>query len=402
MRLIILLFLITCGLLFYGIYLSVFQLSIVQSEIALENPPGYYDYKGITHVHSKASTGSGTYSEILKAGKSTKLDFILFTDANLPKRPSFIEGFYQGMLVLAAGEYTYFDSRILYYGGAEDTPPPGQTQTQVFFADKLSQIENPYLDMIVLAHPYYSSYKWQGEHPPGLRGLEVINLKSVLQKSWSENKPTTVFSVLIFPFNPTIGFLKLFEHPTDEILLWDLLNKKGKIVGFAGNDTNAKIALPGDNYIKFPSYESSFSLVSNHLLLQSELTGDFKKDKTKVLSALKEGQFYMSLDLMGSPKGFLAEIEDRNGKNYPIGSKIYLRKDLKLKVVLPQHIRTNFQIRIIKDGEVYASSNSRESEFEIITPGVYRAEVRVNPRLPLPRGHKLIPWIYTNPFYVIE
>lgn len=390
-----------CGsLLFYGIYLSIFQLSIIKSEISLENPPGYYDYKGITHVHTKASTGSGTYSEVLKAGKNTKLDFITFTDVNLSNRPHFIEGYYQGMLVLAGGEYTYFDSRLLFYGGSEDQPPQGQTQTQVFFADKLSQTENPYLDWLVLAHPFYARYKWEGHFPPGLKGIEVLNLKSILQYSWQENKLTTILSVLIFPFNPTLGFLKVFNHPTDEILLWDQLNEQKKTIGFAGNDTTAKISLPGDKLIKFPSYESSFNLISNHLLLQSELTGDFKKDKKKVLTGLKDGQFYMSLDLLGSPKGFLAEIRDAKGKSYPMGTRTFLRKNLKLRVLLPQQIKTNFQVRIIKDGEIYATSTSRETEIEINTPGVYRAEVRVNPKLPLPNGSRLIPWIYSNPFYI--
>lgn len=400
MKSIILLFFSICSILFYGIYLSVFQLSIVSPEISVENPKGYYDYHGITHVHSKASTGSGSYSEILKAAKNSKLDFILFTDVNLSHRPTFIEGYFQDMLVLAAGEYTYFDSRLLYYGGSDDLPPIGQTQTQVFFAEMLQSVSKN-LDFLVLAHPFYASYKWQGEYPDGLNAIEVLNLKSILQKSWSDNKLSTILSVLIFPFNPTIGFLKVFDSPTDELILWDQLNHTHKTIGFAGNDTNAKIPLSGDKYLKFPSYESSFNLISNHLLIQGELTGDFKKDKFKVLTALKAGQFYMSLDLMGSPKGFLTEVRDKN-KSYPMGTEIKLKENLKIRVLLPPHIKTNFQVRIIKDGETYASSTSRETEIEISVPGVYRTEVRVNPKLPLPRGSRLIPWIYTNPFYIVE
>lgn len=402
MKILLSLFTVCCLVLFYGIYLSLFQIQILHEHISTEHPHGYYDYRGVTHVHTATSSGSGTYDEILEYGKASNLDFIIFTDLNQTQKPEDVEGYYQGMLALAGGEYSYLDSRLLYYGGPANNPPEGQIQTQIFFADLLSQGKLSASEFLVLSHPFYARYRWQGEIPPGLRGIEILNLKTILQNSWENRKLTTILSVLIFPFNPTIGFLKILNHPSEELLLWDRLNQKMPSIGFAGNDTNAKIPITGSRFIRFPSYESSFNLISNHILLQSELTGDFSKDREKVLNALFNGQFYMSVDLISSPKGFMAEIQDKQGHTYPMGSQVSLKKGLNLKVSLPQQIKTNFSVRVLKDGEVYATSTSKLTEIEISSEGVYRIEVRVNPKLPLPKGKRLVPWIYSNPFFITK
>lgn len=382
--------------LLYGIFLSLYQFKIITSDIDVKNPSGYYDYHGVTNVHTNASAGSGSYSEVLQYAKKSKLDWIIITEVNLPARPDFIDGYFQDMLVMTGGEYSYFDSRLLYYGSSNlEEPPSSQSQIQIFFADILSQSLRPQNDFIVLAHPYYSRYGWKGDFPQGLNGLEVINLKSVLDKTWKETKVRTLLSLALYSFNPNMAFLSIYSNPEDELTLWDQLNKKQKMIGFAGNDTTAKVPISDEKFLKFPSYETSFGLLSNHVLLDSELTGDYKKDKQKIFKALRTGQFYMALDFLGSPKGFYAEIQDGE-KDYPLGSEVALKKDLKLVIELPQGMNAPFQVNVKKDGETYSSSNSLKTTLNISAPGSYRVEVRVNPKLPIPRGSRWVPWIYTN------
>jgi hypothetical protein len=390
------------GFLLYGIFLSLFQYKILVPEIISLNPPGYYDYRGVSNVHSNASSGSGSYSEVLQYAKNSKLDWIILTEINLPTRPGFIEGYFQDMLVLTGGEYSYFDSRLLYYGSkSNDEPPEGQSQTQVFFADLLSQAQRIQHDFVVLAHPFYARFTWKGDYPIGLNGIEILNLKSILDNTWKESKARTIFSLLLYSFNPNLAFLNIFSTPEDELTLWDQLNKKQKVIGLAGNDTNAKIPLSSEKFLKFPSYETSFGLISNHILIQTELTGDYKKDKDKVFEALRAGQFYMSLDFLGSPKGFYAEMQDGE-KNYPMGSELKMKKDLKFVIELPRGMNAPFQVNVKKDGEDYSTSTSAKTVLNISAPGIYRAEVRVNPKLPLPRGYHWVPWIYTNNFKVTD
>ncbi|MCB0412063.1 MAG: hypothetical protein KDD22_06020, partial [Bdellovibrionales bacterium] len=156
-------------------------------------------------------------------------------------------------------------------------------------------------------------------------------------------------------------------------------------------------------WISFPSYESLFAIGSNHILLRSELTGNGKADREKVLHALKAGQFYFSIDLLGNPKGFNAFIIDKkSSKIYLMGSEVSLKPGMELQVRLPGAPFVPFDIDIYRNGERILTSNSHVTQLAIHEPGVYRVRVRVIPTFPLPDGKKWIPWIYSNPFYVKE
>ncbi|MCM2283121.1 MAG: hypothetical protein NDI61_14860, partial [Bdellovibrionaceae bacterium] len=254
-------------------------------------------------------------------------------------------------------------------------------------------------DLLILAHPFKTGYKWENQFPSGLDGIEVINLKSIWQQAWQHSKASFAWSLLIYPFNSQLAFLRMYAEPRDELRLWDQLNQQQKAIGFAGAEATAKTASLGNAFLKFPSYTVSFNLVTNHVLLTSELTGEPKSDRRKLFEALHSGQFYMSLDILGNPKGFSAYIEDGE-KHHPLGSKVKFKPGLRLRVRLPQKPRSPFEIAFIKNGELIASSNSSETDLEIHDRGVYRTIVRVIPTLPLPDGKRWITWIYANPFYV--
>jgi hypothetical protein len=193
--------------------------------------------------------------------------------------------------------------------------------------------------------------------------------------------------------------LRLFNEPTEEVALWDKLSNETPTWAFAGADANAK-AIPLANYlIKFPSYQMSFGIMSNHVLLPTELTGSYEKDRGKIFSALKNGHFYAALDLLGDPKGFNALLWDHD-KSYLMGSVVHYSKNLKIVAKLPIEPKDFYEIVLFKNGEREMISNSQELQYEIKSPGVYRIFVRVSPTLPLPDAKKWISWIYTNPFYV--
>ena len=181
--------------------------------------------------------------------------------------------------------------------------------------------------------------------------------------------------------------------------LLDKLSTQRKIVVYGGTEASAR-AIPLANYfIRFPSYKRSFEILSNHILLKSELTGSFNGDRTKIFNALKQGNFYMALDILGDPKGFLATIED-DGKSYLMGSEVRLTKNMNLKVKLPVTPKDFFEIVVYRNGEVIKRYNEPEFVMPITESGTYRVQVRISPMLPLPDAKKWISWIYTNPFFV--
>lgn len=384
----------------YGFYINQYEVSVIPQQIAREHSHSLNDYKGVLNVHTDLSSGSAPAGFVITSAKLANLDFVIFTDLNIFHMPTTFESYHGNLLVLSAGKYSYLDSRLIFYSLKQERIGSNLGDAQVKFADLLSQKTGASKDTLtVLAHPYKAGYSWTGEIPTGLDGFELLNLKSLVNRAWEESKISTLWSLLIYPFNPRLAFLRLYTEPRDEIALLDNLSQHRHIVAYAGTEASAR-AIPLANYfIRFPSYKRSFEFMSNHILLRSELTGSFNSDRTKVYSALKNGNFYMALDMLGDPKGFVATLEDEN-KSHLMGSQTKLTKHLSLVVRLPAKPKDFFEILIYRNGQVVAQVNDPEIVFPITTPGAYRVQVRVSPMLPLPDAKKWITWIYTNPFYI--
>lgn len=387
--------------LIYGVYLAQYDVRIFPEDLVPEAPRGFFDYRGVTNVHTQMSSGSGDFNTVIGAAQNANLDFLSVTDTNVFDKAEALAGYHGHLLVMMDGEYSYLNSRLLNIGATTNRHLQGVGRSQVLFADLLSQPEKDAdVGLLVLAHPTKPRYRWSGEYPVGLDGIEVINLKNVWQEAWADNKLSFLASLLILPFNEKLALLRLFEAPEDEVRLWDSLTATRRVVGLAGADAEAKFIL--GKFLRFPTYDTLFSIVRNHLLLRSELTGNAVSDVEKIAQGLRQGQLYMSLDILGNPKGFNAVIRTPAGAIHPIGSQLKMEKGLALEVTLPQKPTVPFDTVIYKNGERMMTSNSQTTQYYINGPGVYRVMVRVIPTLPLPDGKKWIPWIYTNPFYVEE
>ncbi|WP_413559131.1 hypothetical protein [Bdellovibrio sp. HCB209] len=384
----------------YGFYLNQFDTSIVPRQLTAAHNSDYYDYKGVLNVHTDLTAGSASPSFVVTSAKLANLDFLIFTDLNLFNMPTSFESYHGNLMVMSAGKYSYLDSRLIYYSLVQDSIGNNLGDAQVKLSDLLSQKTGANKDSLtILAHPYKAGYSWNGEIPSGLDGFELWNLKSLSNRAWYESKLSTIWSLLLYPFNPRLSFLRLYTEPTDEIALLDKVSQERKIVVYAGSEASAR-AIPLANYfIRFPSYKRSFEIMSNHVLLKSELTGSFNGDRAKIFNALKQGNFYLAMDILGDPKGFIATIDD-DKQSYLMGSEIKLKKGMRLKVNLPTTPKDFFEIVIYKDGESVARINQPTAVFSIDKPGVYRVQVRVTSMLPLPDAKKWFTWIYTNPFYV--
>lgn len=386
--------------LIYGLFVSQYNFLAVEASLTSQNPDGYYDYRGVTHSHSDLSTGSRNQDEINQEAQKANLDFLIHTELNYFGRENRVEGYFNKLLVLQANEFSYLDSHIILYPGESKHSFSGLGETQVFLADVLSKKSSEKnSDLIALAHPFKDGSMWSGEYPEGLNGMEIINLKSVWQNAWNESKLSFFWSILIYPFNSRLALLRIYQAPEKELHLWDKLSSHNRFVGLLGNDATARLSSFGKSFFRFPSYQESFSIASNHVLLSSELTGDFESDKNKILRALNNGNFYLCMDLLGDPKGFLAEVKT-NSNSYLPGSRIRLKEHPWLNVKLPKTPRFPFEIRVLHNGNLMKTFNEPSISMELTEKGSYRVVIRVIPTLPLPDGKRWFSWIFTNPFTV--
>lgn len=385
----------------YGFYINQYEVSVIPTQIARDHSPLLNDYKGVMNVHTDISSGSAPASFVITSAKLANLDFLFFTDLNVFNPPYSVESYHGNLLVFSAGKYSYLDSRLLYYSLSQESIGANLGEAQVKLSDLLSQKTGASKDTLtILAHPYKAGFSWSGDIPTGLDGFEILNMKSLINRSWGESKLSTVWSLLIYPFNPRLSFIRLYTEPTDELALLDRLSQERRVVAYGGTEASARV-IPLANYlIRFPSYKRSFEFMSNHILLRSELTGNFNSDRQKVFTALKNGNFYVALDMLGDPKGFVAVIEEE-GRLHLMGNEIkFNKKGMRFKVSLPAKPTAFFEILILKNGEPIARINNPETTFDVPGPGTYRIQVRVSPLLPLPDAKKWITWIYTNPFFV--
>jgi hypothetical protein len=396
--------LISSGLFFativYFLVLSLASVKVLPDPLGPQHPPGFFNYRGVFNVQSSLSGGSGSTSEIVQAGVEAGLDFIVLTDLNVFGGEPTPSGYNRQMLLISGQELSYLESRLLTADMTATSRFESLGQAQTALADRLSQGQEDGRDrLLLLAHPTREGYSWSGSHPSGLDGLEIINLKSIWQSAWQSSKASFLWSFLIYPFNAQLALLRLYEDPVEEARLWDRLLQQRPAIGLLGSAATARAGPVGRFYVRFPSYQTMFSLGSNHVLLASELTGDAASDRRRLLSAIQDGQFFFAIDALGDPRGFNVVLKDRD-RVWPMGSRVRLRPGLALQARLPAQPTGQFEIAILRDGQHLASFNSREASLEIDRPGVYRVIVRVVQHFTVLDGQRWLTWIYSNPIYI--
>lgn len=386
-------------LMMFGVFISRSDIQI-RSDILRENHKKFFDYRGITHTMSNYSSGSSSVPDMIAEASNAQVDYLYITDLNdfVPEHEIF--GYNQGILVFTGKKISYLDSHFLLYSAHSlnklDSLGTAQAITNDFL-NRMPTDASPYT--IVMAHPFKQNHEWTLPYPEGLNGIEVMNLRHMWQENWLERKPSFIWSLFLYIFNPKISLLRLIDDPTQEIDLWDTLNKSHKTLGFLGNHSTGKIFSFGPISLSFPTYEDSFRFASNHVLLRSELTGVASRDQEKIHGALTAGNFYFSIDALSSPKGFASYMRT-NGRDYLMGDSIPLNKDLKLQVDLPPVLSKKFEVKLYKNGKEIKVSRTKNTTWDINEPGFYRVYVRVRIQFPIPGELRWIPWIYTNNFYV--
>lgn len=384
----------------FGYWLSSISVEVTTNPFQGSTRPSYFfDYRGSIHSHSNLSSGSGSPEDIIDEASQAGLDFLLLTDMNIFNHAWSLNGYHNELLVGIMGEYDYLESRLLLFNRDQDQNFETMGSVQTAFTDYLSQDPSPE-HFLVLSHPNLPGYKWQSEIPAGLTGMEIYNFKSLWQAATQKSKFSILWSLFIYPFNSDIAILRLFEFPRTEVEKWDQILQTRQFHGFLGHDATAKVVPFAGNYLKLPSYKTLFSFASNHILLRSELTGNSFTDRSKLMTALFNGHFYMSLDILGNPKGFYAEIR-QDGRRFLFGDTLKIDDQTILQIQLPLEIRSQTTISLYKDGSLYRETKSKSLQEAIKEPGNYRIIVWADVQLPFPDHHKKVPWITTNVFKVL-
>ena len=318
------------------------------------------EYIGVSHIHTTASDGSGSFEEVVKSAKKAGLDFITITDHDTLKLKN-REGYYGNTLVLVGEEISPDKSHYLALNIKKEIDfnkfkNPQEYIDEVNRQGGIGFVTHPFHKKknlpFIPPHPWEDFYLYNG-----FQGIEIWSLMF----DWIEK--VNFFNLpfhILFP-------MKVLHGPSKKILnIWDKLSQKRKIAGISGIDAHGSKILP------FPifSYTFAFKTLRTHIWCKT-------LNEEEVYKSLREGHSFMALDRIKNSKGFKVFTDG----GYIPGDKIKTSSE-KLYIISPHKAL----FKIIKNGGIYKEFNGKEEEILLKEKGVYRIEGYISGK----------PWIFTN------
>jgi len=340
------------------------------------------ELKGVVHVHTEFSDGSGNLSEVVSAARVAGLDFLAVTDHRGGRwdRAFPESGWVDGVLLLSGCEISHRDGHVLCFGlretrGLKRIPlgeclAEAKRQGAVCFAAHPLGMHKPLFRLRVR--------RWSNWSIDDVEGLEIWSYAY----DWSENLSyRAIWGHLYRPDEQIEGV------PRELMRRWDELSRKKKMVGIGGLDAHGgKLhmeKLPPAVKPEIFSYSRSFGTIRTHVLSRP-LTGEDEADAERVIALLAGGQSFFAYDRLAEAEGFRFWAE-ANGRVYQMGAEVF-ESEVGLGVKVPRVAG----IRVIKDGRIVGRAKGEELRLNDVDKGVYRVEVRIEGKS----------WIYSNPIWV--
>ena len=344
---------------------------------------GYERASGVVHVHTTLSDGGGSPEDVIAAARLNSLDFVVITDHNnLDAFP--YAGYHGDTLALVGSELSTTVGHLLALGLEED---PG-FRFSGNATDGLVDIHD-LGGFAFVAHPLSprKGLQWSATNLTGPWGIEIINGDN----QWRRAGLRSIMTLALFQLNRPYSLLRIMTSPKDTLTYWDDMLEGRDVIGIFGADAHNRLSIIDEWSLKFPSYDSLFSLAQNHLLLNNPLSGEADIDRALILGALREGRFYMGLDGLAPADMFSFIIESRDGRQWTMGQSVPYEPNLRARA--GGHVPAGAQIRLLRDGEMFAET-LETLNIPLPGVGVYRVEVAVD-------GWQ-VPWVISNPIPVFE
>ena len=346
------------------------------------------------HIHSIYSDGSGTHQQIAEAGIQAGVDALIITDHNVLVQN--LDGYYRKnrkKILIIVGEEIHDKLRelpknhLLTFGQSKEFCNYAENKQQLINHIKknggLSFFAHPFEDALPQVHE--TDITWEDWSVNGFDGLEIWNHLSEL-KNVSKNWLQLLFNVF-FPHLYALG-----PHPL-AIRKWDELLLSGKkFIAVGGSDAHCIEMRKGVLKRKIFPYQFHFQSINNHILIQTQLSGNYQTDRKAIIDAFRNGNSYIGYDLPASTKGFRFYAQG-NQKNAIMGEEIELVSSITFQIRLPEAV----ECRLIHNGNIIKTWINQEiCTFITKSPGFYRVECYIS-FFGKKRG-----WIFSNPIYVVK
>jgi hypothetical protein len=344
--------------------------------------------RGAYHIHSNRSDGAGTLDDIALAASRAGLQFVIVTDHGDGTRPPEPATYRHGVLCIDAVELSTNEGHYVALGmPAAAYPLAGTAESVVEDVTRLGGFG-------LVAHPDSArpSLRWEAWDLP-FHGFEWLNADS----EWRDEPLSALArAVITYWIRPSPSLVSILDRPQAAVTQWDGLISRRRVPALAATDAHGRLGWRQDSdpgaggwHLPMPSYQSSFSAFSNHVILDRPLTGEAAVDGASLLAAVREGRTFTVIEGLAGPGGF--EFTGASGHH-----TARIGEDLVLESTTTLHARVaappGASMRLMNSGAVVNETNGAELSFDVSAPGAYRVEVL------LPGS--ALPWILSNPIYV--
>ncbi len=349
--------------------------------------------RGAYHVHSKRSDGTGSLEQIAEAGAAADLQFVIITDHGDGTTEPDPPAYRSGVLCINGVEISTESGHYVALG-LPQTPFPLAGHPR----DVIDDVRR-FGGFGFAAHPGSpkAALRWDDWDAP-YDGLEWLNADS----EWRDEFWGSLGRVLVtYAFRPAETLAGLLDRPADVLQHWDRVARLRRVPALAGADAHARLGLrqTSDPYqdrvlARVPAYEVSFRAFANHVVLDAPLTRDAARDASRVLSAIREGRIFTSVDGLAALSAFEATARG-GGAVARVGE--YLDPTGPVTIEARIAAAEGVTLVLLRDGvPLYdAAGNSLRLDIGSQT-GAYRVEAR----LPSQATTSSVPWVLTNPIYV--
>lgn len=357
--------------------------------------PGPGEWIGAIHVHTRTSDGSGTIDDVAEAANHAGLDFVIVTDHN--KRAA-ETSYYEGDVLVAVGQETStYDGHVLVLGAE-----PGWREGRTKETAKALELAGKAGGTRIVAHPVGTKEPWELE-TDAVEGMEIWNADA----EWRNDDAADWAKALsISVVNPPYGFLQMVDRPDEGLEIFANRITQRPFGGICSVDAHARVAIAGDVALEYPTYERMFELLRQHVLMSVEppRSGSapaLQAAEAELYRALAAGRSYCALDALADASGLFVRVTNHTSEAVGLGESVDWTGRAHLSVILPP-AGEEAQLIVYRGAERLTMVEGRTLDLDLTEPGAYWIEARL--RVPSVVGHKgrYIPWILTNPVYVVD
>jgi hypothetical protein len=361
---------------------------------------GVATVRGVYHVHTRRSDGTGTLQSVAEAAARAHLDFVIVTDHGDGTREPEPPAYRAGVLIVDGVEISTTRGHVVALSLPRAPYPLGGTPAAV--VEDVVRLGG----IAIAAHPDSAkpALAWRDWDLP-LAGFEWLNADS----EWREERPLMLArALLVHPVRPVESVVSVLDRPAATLERWDRLGRQGRmLVGLAAADAHARLGWEngGDQAdapvrLEIPSYETVFRAFSMLVETDRPFTADARADASRLIEAVRAGRVSTIIDGIAGSPGF--EFYGTGpGTEVPMGSEVAAGelRALHARVAAPPGAR----MQLLMNGRVVAETTGLElavdrDHLPRLEPGD-RAVYRVEVSLPQAPGRPPVPWIVSNPIY---